>query len=119
MVASCHLVSSVHNARQRPDMALWPPSLINNDKSSLSAGAFKGSSTHCVITVKKLPRTEENRKHISFLAADKRDVEQTLSRILIKAMRHHRLLETFFSMKFPTRIVDSHISIKDHMLKRK
>jgi hypothetical protein len=28
-------------------MALWPPSLINSDKSSLSAGAFKVSDTHC------------------------------------------------------------------------
>jgi len=55
-------------------MALWPPSLINYDKSSLTAGAFKVSDTHCAIPDKKLPRVEDSRKHISFLAADKRDV---------------------------------------------
>jgi len=55
-------------------MALWPPSLINCNKSSLSARAFKVSNMHCVIPDKKLPRAEDGRKHISFLAADKRDV---------------------------------------------
>ncbi|WP_436516106.1 hypothetical protein [Ekhidna sp. To15] len=55
-------------------MALWPPSFINSDKSSLSAGAFKVSSTHCATPDKKLPRAEDGRKHIRFLAADKRDV---------------------------------------------
>ncbi|MFT7037001.1 MAG: hypothetical protein ACJA2S_005543 [Cyclobacteriaceae bacterium] len=37
---------------QRSDMALWPPSLINTDKSSLSAGAIKVSSTQCAIQIK-------------------------------------------------------------------
>ena len=64
------------NALQRPDMALWPPSLINCDKSSLSAGAIKVSDTHCAIPDKKLPRAEESRKHFTFLAADKRDLSR-------------------------------------------
>ena len=33
-------------------MALWPPSLINCDKSSLSAGAFKVSDWHCALKIK-------------------------------------------------------------------
>ena len=43
----------------------------------------------------KLPRAEECRKHISFLAADKRDVKQTLGRWLSKAMRPYRMLPAF------------------------
>ncbi len=34
-------------------MALWPPSFINSDKSSLSASAFKVSDSHCANTDKK------------------------------------------------------------------
>jgi hypothetical protein len=37
---------------QRSDIALWPPSLINRDKSSLSAGAFKVLSTQCALQIK-------------------------------------------------------------------
>jgi hypothetical protein len=59
---------------------VWPPSLINTDKSSLSAGAFKVSDTHCISTNKNIPHAEDGRKHFSFLAADKRDVLQTLGR---------------------------------------
>jgi hypothetical protein len=33
-------------------MALWPPSFINYDKSSLSAGAFKVSGKHCAVKIK-------------------------------------------------------------------
>ncbi|MFT6856819.1 MAG: HD superfamily phosphohydrolase YqeK [Cyclobacteriaceae bacterium] len=33
-------------------MALWPPSFINCDKSSLSAGAFKVSDTQCAMKIK-------------------------------------------------------------------
>ncbi|VXD19580.1 hypothetical protein MARINOS108_20779 [Marinoscillum sp. 108] len=33
-------------------MALWPPSLFNCDKSSLSAGAFKVSDGYCVMKIK-------------------------------------------------------------------
>lgn len=39
-------------ALQRSDMALWPPSYFNSDKSSLSAGAFKESDRHCVMKIK-------------------------------------------------------------------
>jgi len=46
----------IFNGLQRLDVALWPPSFINSDKSSLSADAFKVTSTHCVKTNKKLPR---------------------------------------------------------------
>jgi hypothetical protein len=55
-------------------MALWPPSFFNSDKSSSSAGVIKVSDSPCVISNKKLPRTEDDRKHFSFLAADERDV---------------------------------------------
>ncbi len=80
-------------------MALWPPSLINCDKSSLSAGAFKVSDLHCAIPDKKLPQAEDCRKHYTFLAADKWDVQQTLGKMLSKAMRHHRMLAFhFFSL---------------------
>lgn len=78
-------------------MALWPPSFLISDKSSLSAGAFKVSDRHCVNPDKKPPRDEDGRKHFSFLAADRRDVLQALGRRLSKAMRHHRLLEPVFS----------------------
>ncbi|MBV6647074.1 MAG: hypothetical protein KI790_16575 [Cyclobacteriaceae bacterium] len=79
-------------------MALWPPSLLSSNKSSLSAGAFKVSDTHCANEAnedEKLPRTGECRKHFSFLAADKRDILQTLGRSLSKAMRPYRLLASF------------------------
>jgi hypothetical protein len=33
-------------------MALWPPSFINYDKSSLSDGAFKVSDEHCAMQIK-------------------------------------------------------------------
>jgi hypothetical protein len=55
-------------------MALWPPSFFNSDKSSLSAGAFKVSDRHYAIPDRKLPLAKGNRKHISILAVDKRDV---------------------------------------------
>jgi hypothetical protein len=76
-------------------MALWPPSLINNDKSSLSAGAFKVSDGHCTSPDKKLPQAGANRKHFRFLVADKRDILQALGRILSKAMRPYRMLWSF------------------------
>jgi len=69
-------------------MVLWPPSFFNSDKSSLSAGAFKVSDSHYTIVDEKLPRAEVSRKHIRFLAADKRDVLQILGRCLSKAMRN-------------------------------
>jgi hypothetical protein len=40
------------NCSQRPDMALWPPSFVNCDKSSLSAGAIKVSDSHCAMKIK-------------------------------------------------------------------
>ncbi len=62
-----------------PDMALWPPSLINCTKSSLSAGAFKVSDLRTApLQIKKLTRTEESRKHNSFLVEDKRDMPHTV-----------------------------------------
>ncbi|UII29119.1 hypothetical protein LVD15_12005 [Fulvivirga maritima] len=79
-------------------MALWPPSFINNDKSSLSAGVFKVSDAHCAFPDKKLPRAEVNRKHVRFLAADKWDVEQPLGRWLSKAMRPYRMLAHVYSV---------------------
>ncbi|MFT7158129.1 MAG: hypothetical protein ACI8Q1_003156, partial [Parvicella sp.] len=33
-------------------MALWPPSLFNSDKSSLSAGAFKVPDGQCATQIK-------------------------------------------------------------------
>jgi hypothetical protein len=77
-------------------MALRPPSFVNYDKSSLSAGVIKVSDTHCANTNKKLPRAEESRKHFRFLAVDKREGLQILGRWLSKAMRHHRLLYGVF-----------------------
>jgi hypothetical protein len=62
------------NGIQHSDMALWPPSLINFDKSSLSAGAFKVSDMHCAMKIKSSHERKSSRKHFSFLAADKRDV---------------------------------------------
>jgi len=61
-------------------MALWPPSFINRDKNSLSASVIKVLDTHYAIPNKKLPRAEASRKHVSFLAADDRNVLQTLCR---------------------------------------
>ena len=69
-------------------MALWPPSLINNDKSSLSAGAFKVSNTHCAKKIKNSHQQERVESTIEILAADKWDVEQTLCKWLSKAMRN-------------------------------
>jgi len=55
-------------------MALWPPSLINSDKSSLSAGVHKVSDWHCALQIKISHELKDGRKHVSFLAADKRDI---------------------------------------------
>jgi hypothetical protein len=69
-------------------MALWPPSFINCNKSSLSDGAFKLIEKHFAIQIKNSHERKKSRKHFTFLAADKRDVLQTLCRKLGKAMRY-------------------------------
>ncbi|MEM9856139.1 MAG: hypothetical protein AAF843_02210 [Bacteroidota bacterium] len=55
-------------------MALWPPSLFNSEKSSLSAGAFKVSNWHCAIQIKNSHEQRVVESISLFLAADKRDV---------------------------------------------
>jgi len=76
-------------------MALWPPSFLSCDKSSLSAGVHKVSDTHCAIQIKN----SHEQKRVESIEVSwqqiKRDVLQALARMLSKAMRPYRMLASF------------------------
>jgi len=59
-------------------MALWPPSLINCDKSSLSAGVIKVSDMHCTMKIK----TSHEQKKVESTALSWRQISGIFSRLL-------------------------------------
>ena len=59
-------------------MALWPPSLVNYDKSSLSANAFKVSDTHCAMQIKN----SHEQKMVESTSGSWRQISGMFSRLL-------------------------------------
>jgi hypothetical protein len=59
-------------------MALWPPSLFNCDKSSLSAGAFKVSDMHCAMQIKN----SHEQERVESTSVSWRQISGMFSRLL-------------------------------------